>query len=153
MKALLVVLLTVSSGLGYSFRNLRTAKEYRSMLTPVVLAKICENRAEAACFQVEDSKKCLKAFNKACDDSLKGLSVQEYTEIVEITETQDSETPTETASEEKRGDSGMMWELGVLISLVILLLLTLSFSVVLCWRSLRLEKHHKAAPEIEFKQR
>ena len=153
MKALLVVLLTVSSGLGFSFRNLRSAKEYRSMLTPLVQAKICENKAEAACLQVEDSKKCLEAFNKACEDSLAGLNVQEYTEIVELTEMQDSEAPVEVASEEKRVDSGMMWEVGVLISLVILLLLTLSFSVVLCWRSLRLDKHHKAVPEIEFKQR
>lgn len=152
MKALLMVILTVSYGLGYSLRNLRTAKEYRSILTPLVLVKICENRAEAACFQVKDSKKCLEAFNKSCEDSLSTLNIQEYTETIEITEMHDNSGPIETENVEKRVDSGI-WELGVLISLVVMLILTLSFSVVLCWRSLRLEKHHKAVPEIEFKQR
>lgn len=149
MKALLLIL-ALYSAVAYSLRNLRTAKEIRSVLGPLVVKEICENRAEVACFQAVEPRKCLEAFHKTCNANLSGLQVQEYTETFEITEEQESVAPTE---EVERDDSGALWELGVLVCLTSLLLFILSISVILCWRSLRLEKHHKAVPEIEFKQR
>lgn len=149
MKALLLVLIT--NCVAYSLRSLRTAREIRSVFEPLVVKRICEKRAEAACFQTVEPEKCLETFNKACDENVAGLQVQEYIETFEMTEVQENEAP--TGEVEKKGESGVLWELGVLICLALLLLFILSISVIICWRSLRLEKTHKAVPEIEFKKR
>ena len=51
------VVLALYSAVAYSLRNLRTAKEIRSVLGPLVAKEICENRAEVACFQAVEPRK------------------------------------------------------------------------------------------------
>ena len=136
--------LLLSLSLPYSWKNLRAAREIRSVMSPSKSQEICQERAIEACLQAVDEGKCAETFRKQCEEE---VTVQEYSESIEVVEMKGGE------ESRKVGNWGVEWEIAINICLVFLLLLTISLSIFLCWRSLHLNSNRKSVPEIEFKVR